>query len=136
MPMIQPGGECRWTFARRRGHAPRAKRERGAASMSGISIEIPGLEGRFDKICMVYGPTGISTMRLHEIPESEAPTDIAVIYADIRRCMRLPLVNLIYRHLATMPDVLPWVWGAVPTRRAIRRIGCGLGSAEARPTAP
>ena len=81
--------------------------------MSGISIEIPGLEGRFDKICMVYGRTGISTMRLHEISESEAPGDIAVIYADMRRCMRLPLVNLIYRHLATMPDVLPWVWGAV-----------------------
>ena len=51
--------------------------------------------------------------QLPEIPERDAPADIAAIYHDMRRTMRLPLVNLVYRHLATLPGLLPWVWGAV-----------------------
>ena len=50
---------------------------------------------------------------LPEIREGDAPHEIEVIYADIRHSMRLPLVNLIYRHLATIPGVLPHAWGWV-----------------------
>ena len=50
---------------------------------------------------------------LPEIREDEAPREIGLIYADIRRCLRLPPINLIYRHLATIPGVLPHTWGWV-----------------------
>jgi len=48
-----------------------------------------------------------------EIPEAGAPPDIAALYVDMRRTMRVPLVNLIYRTLATMDGALPWVWAAL-----------------------
>ena len=57
--------------------------------------------------------TGVSTIPIPEIRENEAPREIALLYEDMRRCMRLPVVNLVYRHLATMPGALHWVWGAV-----------------------
>jgi hypothetical protein len=50
---------------------------------------------------------------LAEIRENEAPPEIAALYEDIRRVTALPVVNLIYRHFATLPGVLPWVWGLV-----------------------
>lgn len=45
-----------------------------------------------------------------EIREADAPAEIAAIYADIRQATALPQVNLIFRHLATRPGVLEWVW--------------------------
>ena len=51
--------------------------------------------------------------QLPEISEDDASPDLKLIYADIRRSMRLPLVNLIYRHFATIPGALPHVWGWV-----------------------
>ncbi len=45
-----------------------------------------------------------------EIRESEAPPEIAALYAEIRAATALPQVNLIFRHLATRPGVLAWVW--------------------------
>ena len=51
--------------------------------------------------------------RLPEVREDEATREIELIYADIRRCLRLPLINLIYRHLATIPGMLPHTWGWV-----------------------
>lgn len=50
------------------------------------------------------------TKALPEIRESDAPPEIAAIYDDIRRCAALPQVNLIFRHLATRPPILEWVW--------------------------
>lgn len=47
---------------------------------------------------------------LAEIREADAPAEIAALYRDIRETTRLPLVNLIYRHLATIPDGLSSVW--------------------------
>src|ERR1700739_4452698 len=44
------------------------------------------------------------------ISESEATGLIAEIYADIRSVYRVGVVNLIWRHLATIPGGLPWVW--------------------------
>ncbi len=52
-------------------------------------------------------------MRLAEIREEDASPEIRAIYADMRGTMRLPLVNLIYRHLATSPGVLPHTWAFV-----------------------
>lgn len=50
---------------------------------------------------------------LPEIRESEAPPAVAAIYAEIRITSGLPLVNLIWRHFAALPGVLPPVWSAV-----------------------
>lgn len=47
---------------------------------------------------------------LPEIREADAPPEIAMIYDDIRRTIGILLVNLVYRHFAATPGVLPWVW--------------------------
>ena len=69
----------------------------------------------------------MSTPRLTEIREDDATLEIAALYADIRRCMRLPLVNLIYRHLATLPGVLPEVWSRVRTMMLSGRLEAAMG---------
>lgn len=52
---------------------------------------------------------------VEEVPEVGAPPAIAAIYADIRATQDLPLVNLIWRHLAIRPAALEWAWeGARP----------------------
>lgn len=50
---------------------------------------------------------------LPEIREPDAPPEVAATYAALRQATGVPLVNLIWRHLATMPGVLPWAWEAV-----------------------
>jgi len=45
--------------------------------------------------------------------EEDAPAAIGHIYADIKRASGTSLVNLIYRHLATIPGGLEWVWGCI-----------------------
>lgn len=47
------------------------------------------------------------------IPESAAEGEIAEIYADIRATFGVSVVNLVWRHLATIPGALPWCWIAV-----------------------
>jgi len=50
---------------------------------------------------------------LAEVAEREATGLVKDLYADIRQTLRVPLVNLIYRHLATEPHVLQWAWESV-----------------------
>ncbi|HEY1797937.1 MAG TPA: hypothetical protein VGG57_17625 [Stellaceae bacterium] len=45
------------------------------------------------------------------IAEASATGAVAEIFADIRRVLGVEVVNLIWRHLATIPDALPWAWG-------------------------
>lgn len=52
-------------------------------------------------------------MSLPEIREADAPPDVAAIYAGLRSAYGVPLVNLIWRHFATLPGVLPWAWESV-----------------------
>jgi hypothetical protein len=47
------------------------------------------------------------------VTEAAAIGDIAEIFADIRRVLGVGVVNLIWRHLATIPGALPWAWGTV-----------------------
>jgi hypothetical protein len=44
------------------------------------------------------------------ITEANATGEIAEIFADIRRVLRVDVVNLIWRHLATIPGALPRAW--------------------------
>ncbi len=50
---------------------------------------------------------------LSEVKEADATGVIAEIYADIRHALRVPMVNLIFRHMATVPGCLEWVWGTL-----------------------
>lgn len=52
-------------------------------------------------------------MKLAEIREADAPPEVAAIYAQLRHAYGLPLVNLIWRHFATLPGVLPWAWASI-----------------------
>lgn len=47
------------------------------------------------------------------VTEQEATGTIAEIFADIRRTLDVEVVNLIWRHLATMPGGLEWVWASL-----------------------
>lgn len=48
-------------------------------------------------------------MAFPEIHEADAAPDIAALYARLRAAIRIPVVNLIWRHAATMPGVLSWM---------------------------
>lgn len=54
-----------------------------------------------------------SVITLPQVPEAHAPAHIAAIYTDIRAVSGIPVVNLIWRHFAALPGVLPWAWAAV-----------------------
>ncbi len=44
------------------------------------------------------------------IAEADATGEVAALYADIRATLGVPVVNLIWRHLAMFPGALPWAW--------------------------
>lgn len=47
------------------------------------------------------------------ITEAEATGDTAALFADIRAVYGVSVVNLVWRHLATIEGALPHVWGAL-----------------------
>ena len=77
-----------------------------------------------------------------EIAEREAQGEIAALYGDIRRSLGVGMVNLIYRHMAARPGVLPWAWGVLRPQFAngavaseAEALGAGIdaGDIEATP---
>lgn len=50
---------------------------------------------------------------LAELAEREALGEKAAVYAEIRRLGGVPMVALIFRHLATRPGVIEWAWNAI-----------------------
>ena len=53
------------------------------------------------------------SQRLEELPEALATGEQRHAYAEIRRLSAVPMVALIYRHLATIPGALEWAWGVL-----------------------
>ena len=47
------------------------------------------------------------------IVERDATGETAALFAEIRATLGVPVVNLIWRHLAVMPGALPWAWAAL-----------------------
>lgn len=47
------------------------------------------------------------------IAEAAASGETAELFADIRATVGVRVVNLVWRHLATMEGALPWAWAAV-----------------------
>ena len=62
------------------------------------------------------------------IRETEATGETARLFADIRNLLGVNVVNLIWRHLATLPDCLPWAWAAV---RPVYASGLAKAQSEA-----
>src|SRR6201993_3634750 len=60
------------------------------------------------------------------ITEAAATGETAAIFADIRQVLGVDVVNLIWRHLATIDAALPWAWG---TLRPLYVDGSVLGEA-------
>jgi hypothetical protein len=54
-----------------------------------------------------------STDSIPAITEKEATGEIAELYNDLRVTLGVPFVNLIWRHLATIPGGLSWTWTLV-----------------------
>src|SRR3546814_2598626 len=52
-------------------------------------------------------------MRISDWSSDVCSSDLAALYDDIRRTLNVPFVNLVWRHLATIPGALPWTWAAV-----------------------
>ena len=50
---------------------------------------------------------------LPEIKEDKADGHIAALYNDIRAVIGVPIVNLIFRYMATVPGCLEWTWGTL-----------------------
>ena len=48
-----------------------------------------------------------------EIREGDATGEIARIYGEIRRDFAVPAVSTVYRHVATVPGCLEWVWATL-----------------------
>ena len=58
---------------------------------------------------------------LAEQAESAASPETLAIYAELRRLCGVPMVPLIYRHLATIPGALMWAWSLLgPAMRSGR----------------
>ncbi|NBS66734.1 MAG: hypothetical protein EBT33_20795, partial [Betaproteobacteria bacterium] len=56
---------------------------------------------------------------LPEQAESDASPETRAIYASLRQLCGVPMVPLIYRHLATIPGALEWAWSLLgPALRA------------------
>ena len=56
---------------------------------------------------------------LAELSEEQARGDIQQIYQEIRHLSAVPMVALIWRHLATLPGTLEWAWNFLaPAMRA------------------
>jgi hypothetical protein len=62
------------------------------------------------------------------ITEAAATGETAAIFADIRQVLGVDVVNLIWRHLATMDGALPWAWQAL---RPLYADGSVIGQAIA-----
>jgi len=70
----------------------------------------------------------VSGRYLPEVPEASARETVASTYEDIRQVVGLPLVNLVYRTLAVVPDRLEAVWAEL--RPNLRAAAAGTGAAE------
>jgi hypothetical protein len=73
---------------------------------------------------------GEKMAELAEIPEREAGPDLQPIYADIKTTAGTAMVNLIYRHIATIPDALPWVWTTIKSGISYEQINAAVPRLE------
>jgi hypothetical protein len=98
------------------------------------------------EVCNLLGidhrsPSGqaATTDPVPAVTEAGATGEIADIFADIRHVYQVGVVNLIWRHLATFPGALPWVWQLVKpvyVDGTIKREAADLRASIALPDLP
>ena len=74
---------------------------------------------------------GVAAIYVAEIGERKARGEIAALFGDIRRCIGVGMVNLIYRRMAARPGVLPWAWGALRPHFASGAVASEAGALSA-----
>lgn len=80
----------------------------------------------------------MSDAPLAEVSERAASGETARIYAALRAALGVPLVNLVFRHMATVPGCLPWAWACLQplyAGAALHRAGAEIGALARRPGA-
>ena len=98
---------------------PVADCNRSREYLAGIKyfINDPGGSGTEKALVNTSRRSGIKLSRktpvLDELPVEDAVGEIKAIYAAIESALSVKLVNLVYRHLATVPGALEWAWGTV-----------------------
>jgi len=65
---------------------------------------------------------------LPAVTEAEASGETAAIFADFRALLGVSTVNLIWRHLATIPGALPWAWAALRPAYADGRLAAAAAA--------
>jgi len=70
---------------------------------------------------------------LPAVTEAEASGETAAIFADFRAVLGVSTVNLIWRHLATIPGALPWAWGALRPAYADGRLATAAAALRVPP---
>ncbi|NQW10668.1 MAG: hypothetical protein HQ481_12405 [Alphaproteobacteria bacterium] len=70
------------------------------------------------------------------IPEHDATGAVAAVYADIKATLGVPVVNLIWRHLATIDGGLAWAWGAAKPLYAMGAASVAVARLTERLTPP
>ncbi|MDJ0388909.1 hypothetical protein QMO56_12360 [Roseomonas sp. E05] len=70
-------------------------------------------------------------MSFPEVAETEADGETARIYAALRAAAGIPVVNLIWRHFAALPGVLPWAWATVRPVAGSALLAEGIARLEA-----
>jgi hypothetical protein len=70
---------------------------------------------------------------LPSVSEAEATGHIAELYDDIRRTLGMSFVNLVWRHLASIPGGLEWTWA---TMKPLYANGAVYSEADALRAAP
>lgn len=62
---------------------------------------------------MTSPPLPVPATFLPEQPEAQASDTVRAIYAQIRHAAGVPMVALIFRHLATLPGAMEWAWSVM-----------------------
>lgn len=76
-----------------------------------------------------------SPSRLPELSEQDAGPEIKEIYSEIKACCRVPMVALIYRHLATHDGLLEWSWRVLAPAMRSGALSAAARQAAAAPLA-
>lgn len=108
---------------RRRGKRVRLRERRAGAADDSLYWPVyghPVREAIADGVtlrCVRSFPHGVNAMEkadpIPTVREDQAEGAVAAIFEDLRTTLRIPIVNLIWRHLATMPAILAWSWAMV-----------------------
>ena len=81
-----------------------------------LAVDVSAVQGRSAKEVPIVTSSALMNISdpVPAITEAGATGEIAAIFADIRLVLGVDVVNLIWRHLATIPGALPWAWGTLP----------------------